>query len=132
MINREIIVVAAALGFLVLSRPYFEALSYGDYENLILTQSLISIPAAAAYYATVPVILAEMFPLNLRCTVLSVLYSTTASLAAGLTPVLSLMLLRKTNSSTSPSLLVVILVVFALIIISTRYLRSEKIDALLD
>ena len=131
MINREIIVVAAALGFLMLSRPYFEALSYGDYENLILIQSLISIPAAA-YYATVPVILAEMFPLNLRCTVLSVLYSTTASLAAGLTPVLSLMLLRKTNSSTSPALLVVVLVIFALTIISTRYLRSGKIDALLD
>lgn len=131
MINREIIVVLAALGFLALSRPYFEALSYGDYENLILIQSLISIPAAA-YYATVPVILAEMFPLNLRCTVLSVLYSTTASLAAGLTPVLSLMLLRETNNSTSPALLVMVLVVFVLTIMSTRYLKSEKIDALLN
>ena len=131
MINRELIVVAAAFGFLALSRPYFEALSYGDYNNLILIQALISIPAAA-YYATVPVILAEMFPLHLRCTVLSVLYSTTASLAAGLTPVLSLMLLRKTNNSTTPSLIVVILVVFTLIIMSAQHLRNEKIDALLD
>ena len=74
----------------------------------------------------------QMFPLHLRCTVLSVLYSTTASLAAGLTPVLSLMLLRKTNSSTTPSLIVVILVVFALAIMWAQHLRSEKIDALLD
>ena len=129
MINREIIVVFAALGFLMLSKPYFEALSYGDYENLILIQSLISIPAAA-YYATVPVILAEMFPLNLRCTVLSVLYSTTASLAAGLAPVLSLMLLKRTNNPASPSLLIVVLVILALTVMWMRYFKTKSLDCI--
>jgi hypothetical protein len=43
-----------------------------------------------------------------------------------------LMLLRKTNNSTTPSLIVVILVVFTLSIMWAQHLRNEKIDALLD
>ena len=102
-VNREKIVIGAGIGFWFLSLPYFYLLSHGNYSVLILIQSLISIPAGA-YYATVPVMLAEMFPLNLRCTVLSVLYSTAASLSAGLTPLLSLMLLERTGSSIAPTL----------------------------
>lgn len=124
-INREKIVIAASLGFWFLSQPYFYLLSHGNYSALILIQCLISIPAGA-YYATVPVMLAEMFPLNLRCTVLSVLYSTAASLSAGLTPLLSLMLLNKTGSSTAPSLLVIVLVVFAFGVMWVRSLKSKK------
>ena len=128
-LNREKIVIAASMGFLLLSQPYLYLLSYGNYGSLILIQSLISIPAGA-YYATVPVMLAEMFPLNLRCTALSILYSTAASLAAGLTPLLSLMLLRKTQSALSPSLLLLILIAFALIVMrrfsKTGLLKNQE------
>ena len=109
-ISREKIVIAASLGFWFLSQPFFYLLAHGNFGMLILSQCLISIPAGA-YYATVPVMLAEMFPLNLRCTVLSVLYATAASLSAGLTPLLSLMLLRNTNSPVAPTLLIFMLVV---------------------
>ncbi|MCX7118312.1 MAG: MFS transporter [Legionellales bacterium] len=109
-ISREKIVIAASLGFWFLSQPFFYLLAHGNFGMLIMSQCLISIPAGA-YYATVPVMLAEMFPLNLRCTVLSVLYATAASLAAGLTPLLSLMLLRRTNSPVAPTLLIFMLVV---------------------
>ena len=126
-INREKIVIAASIGFLILSQPYFYLLSYGNYSSLILVQSLISIPAAA-YYATVPVMLAEMFPINLRCSVLSVLYSVAASLSAGLTPLLSLMLLNKTNNATSPTLLVIVWVFFALMIMWVRVLKIKKTE----
>lgn len=110
-INREKIVFWASLGFWVLAQPYFYLLSSGYYEALVFVQCLISIPAAA-YYATVPVMLAQMFPLNLRCTVLSVLYSVAASLSAGLTPLLSLMLYEKTKIPTAPTMLVFVLVFF--------------------
>lgn len=125
-VNREKIVIAASLGFLILSQPYFYLLSYDNYSALVLIQCLISIPAAA-YYATVPVMLAEMFPINLRCTVLSVLYSTAASLSAGLTPLLSLMLLKKTNNATSPTLLIIILVVFSLGLMWLKHLRKARL-----
>jgi MHS family proline/betaine transporter-like MFS transporter len=112
-LNREKIIINASIGFLVLSQPFFYLLSKGKYSEYVLMQCVISIPAGA-YYATVPVLLAEMFPLNLRCTVLSVLYSIAASLAAGLTPLLSLMLLRKTDNAVSPTLLIILLVIFSL------------------
>ncbi|HGF0864274.1 TPA: MFS transporter, partial [Legionella pneumophila] len=103
-VNRERIMIAASFGFLVLSIPFFYSLSKGDFHQLLLGQTMISIPAGA-YYATVPVILAEMFPLKLRCSVLSVLYSTAASLSAGLAPLISFILVKKTLISTSPSIL---------------------------
>jgi MHS family proline/betaine transporter-like MFS transporter len=124
---REKIVIAASFGFLVLSQPFFYFLSYDNYEVFLLIESLISIPAGA-YYATVPVILAEMFPLNLRCTVLSVLYSTAASLSAGLAPLLSLMLIRLTGNPMSPAILVIALVIISLIIMRLKRLKCRKLE----
>lgn len=112
-INREKIVIVSSLGFLVLSQPFFYLLSYGNFYQLVIAQSLIAIPAGA-YYATVPVMLAEMFPVQLRCTTLSVLYSAAASLSAGLAPLLSLILVKKTGVASSPSWLVFVLVFAAM------------------
>jgi MHS family proline/betaine transporter-like MFS transporter len=124
-INREKIVIAASLGFLVLSQPFFYLLSYGDFHQLVLAQALIAIPAGA-YYATVPVMLAEMFPIKLRCTVLSVLYSTAASLSAGLAPLLSLILVKNTGVASSPSWLVLILVSLAISSMLYKYLIDKR------
>ncbi|HAT9547460.1 TPA: MFS transporter [Legionella pneumophila subsp. pneumophila] len=104
-VDRERIVIFASIGFLILSQPFFYALSNHDIFNLLLGQALIAIPAGA-YYATVPVILSEMFPIKIRCTVLSILYSTAASLSAGLAPLISFLLVKNTGLSSSPSLLV--------------------------
>lgn len=122
-INREKIVIAASIGFLVLSQPFFYMLSYGDFHQLALAQALIAVPAGA-YYATVPVMLSEMFPINLRCTVLSVLYSTAASLSAGLAPLISLLLVKHTQIASAPSLLVFVLVFASMV---AMLLQSQKI-----
>jgi MFS transporter, MHS family, proline/betaine transporter len=128
-INREKIVITACIGFLLISQPFFYLLSNGNFYQLVISQALIAIPAGA-YYATVPVMLAEMFPINLRCTVLSVLYSTAASLSAGLAPLLSLYLVQKTKISISPSLLIFILVclLMSAIFMKSR-IRGNKISS---
>lgn len=115
-VNREKIAISASVGFLFLSQPFFNALSQNLFYQLVLSQALIAIPAGA-YYATVPVLLAEMFPIKLRCTALSILYSTAASLSAGLAPLISILLVKKTNIAASPSILVFILItiIFAMI-----------------
>ncbi|HAT6957095.1 TPA: MFS transporter [Legionella pneumophila subsp. pneumophila] len=124
-VNREKIVIFASIGFLILSQPFFYVLSHHDIYSLLLGQSLIAIPAGA-YYATVPVMLSEMFPIKLRCTVLSILYSAAASLSAGLAPLISLMLVRKTQIPSSPSILVFILVTAAFITMSIKYIHNQK------
>ncbi|MFO9572976.1 MFS transporter [Legionella pneumophila serogroup 1] len=124
-ISREKIVIAASIGFLVLSQPFFNSLSHKIFYQLILSQALIAIPAGA-YYATVPVMLAEMFPIKLRCSVLSILYSIAASLSAGLAPLLSMILVKKTGVASSPSILVFTLIATMFIIIIYRTIKPEK------
>lgn len=124
--NRMNIVIAAAIGFFVLSHPFFYALSHGNYYSLIITQSLIAIPVAA-YAATVPVVLSEMFPINLRCTVLSFLYSIAASLSAGLIPFLTLYLVNKTTLSTYPAWFVLILVLVVLILLNILKKKETRL-----
>ncbi|HDV5709329.1 TPA: MFS transporter [Legionella pneumophila] len=124
-ISREKIVITASIGFLVLSQPFFNALSNKIFYQLILSQALIAIPAGA-YYATVPVMLAEMFPIKLRCSVLSILYSIAASLSAGLAPLLSMIFVKKTGVASSPSILVFTLIAAMFIIIIYRTIKPEK------
>lgn len=123
-VNREKIVIYASVGLLILSHLFFNSLSQNNFYEFVLGQALIAIPAGT-YYATVPVMLAEMFPIKLRCTVLSVLYSTAASLSAGLAPLISFMLVQKTNTPTSPSILILILVAISFMAIFIRS-RSDK------
>lgn len=130
-INREKIVVTACIGFLILAQPFFYALSGGDFYQLILIQALIAIPAGT-YYATVPVMLAEMFPIKLRCTVLSVLYSIAASLSAGLAPLLSLVLVKKTGVASSPSILIFALVICLFLTKSLNRLKNRKYETQLS
>ncbi|MFT4059778.1 MAG: MFS transporter [Legionella sp.] len=112
-ISRERIVAMAGLGFMLFSQPFFYFLATDNFVAFLCSHILISI-AASAYSATVPVILPELFPVNLRCTVLSVIYSSAASLAAGLAPLMSLILVEYTDNSVSPSWLLICLVVLAL------------------
>ena len=123
-INREKILIAATIGFLLVSQPFFYLLSHGTVYQLTLCQALIAIPAGA-YYATVPVMLAEMFPINLRCTVLSVLYSVAASLSAGLTPLLSLILVEKTKITCAPSLIILFLSFIVFICCHMQRIKSK-------
>ncbi|KTC76197.1 proline/betaine transporter ProP6 [Legionella birminghamensis] len=123
-VNRETIVVVASLGFMILSQPFFNSLSQDVFYRFILSQALIAIPAGA-YYATVPVMLAEMFPIKLRCTVLSILYSIAASLSAGLAPLISLLLVKKTSIAASPSILVFILITIIFMIMIYRRTKEK-------
>lgn len=121
-LSQQKMILIAALGFLGLSQPFLFILSYGTFFQFIIIQCLISVPSAI-YCATVPVMLTNMFPINLRCTVLSVLYSSAASLSAGLTPLLSLILLKKTHIATAPALLVAVLVMLTIL---TMFLKMMK------
>lgn len=101
----------SSFALLLLSPYFFQALSGDSLQYLILTQVFVSIPTAA-FCAVVPVMLAEMFPLELRCTVLSTLYAISASLAAGLVPMLALYLVKQTHNPSSPSWIITCLVLF--------------------
>jgi len=101
----------SSFALLLLAPYFFQALSGHSLQHLMLMQAFVSIPTAA-FCAVVPVMLAEMFPLKLRCTVLSTLYAISASCAAGLVPLIAFYLVRETNNPSSPSWIITCLVLF--------------------
>lgn len=113
----------ASSGLLVLAYPFMQGINYGSPGYYIAMQLLISIPCAC-YYSVATVLLTELFPLPIRCTALSIVFSIAASLAAGLPPLLSDYLTRKTQMPSSPSLIIIVLAIIVLInikILAQRY-----------
>ncbi len=109
-IDRNKIIMIASLLLCCLLKLYFYLLSHDNFLWLLLSHSLISIPAAA-YYAILPVILVEMFPIRVRCTVLAILYATASCFAAGLTLLLALMLAKQIYYDLISILLIAFLVI---------------------
>ena len=126
-LNQEKIIVYSVLGLLLFSYLYFYSLTTGYFLEYLMIQVLISIPSGF-YYATVPVMLTNMFPLNLRCTVLSVIYSIAASLSAGLTPLFSFLLIQKTHLSFAPCFIIAGIVVLVLGILMMNFAKNKSLN----
>lgn len=121
--DRLKILTFASSGLLVLAYPFMYGINYGSAGYYILMQLLISIPCAC-YYSVATVLLTELFPLQIRCTALSIVYSIAASLAAGVPPLLSDYLARTTKMPSSPSLIIIVLAAIVLTnikILAQRY-----------
>lgn len=104
----------ASLSFLVLAFPYFWFLSYGSYQQILILKLLFCIPSAC-FYSIAPVLITESFPIKLRCTSLALIYQITASVAAGLTPLIMLYIVNHTsNAEYSPAYFLIISIVFCL------------------
>jgi MHS family proline/betaine transporter-like MFS transporter len=91
-------------GILMLSYPFMLAVNLGNINQFFIMQLLIAIPCAG-YYSVCSVILTELFPLQIRCTALSITFSIASSIAAGAPPILADYLVRVTKSPISPCLI---------------------------
>ncbi|HSW68792.1 MAG TPA: MFS transporter [Gammaproteobacteria bacterium] len=89
--NRVNMLIAATISLLILSLPAFWYFTYGNPMIVLFFKTLISIPLAC-YFCIAPVIISETFPLKIRCTSIALIYQISASLSAGLTPIIMLYL----------------------------------------
>ncbi|MFI4918626.1 MAG: MFS transporter [Legionellales bacterium] len=112
----------ASSGLLMLAYPFMHVINYGSAGSFILMQLVISIPCAC-YYSVATVLLTELFPLQIRCTALSIVFSIAASIASGLPPLLSDYLARTTKMPSSPSL---IIMVFAAIVLLNIKILAQR------
>lgn len=113
----------ATIGLLLTAYPFMQAVNFGSAYSLLGMQLMISIPCAC-YYSVSSVLLTELFPLPIRCTVLSIIFSIAASLAAGVPPLLANFLARQTHSPNSPCLIMItlsIIVLFNIKVLASRY-----------
>ena len=89
--------------------PYFICMSSGSFYQVLCIHTLIAIPCACIFAIT-PVLITELFPLEVRCSMTGLIYSIAACVGGGLTPVLAL---KISNQPYSPVLLGSIILTFA-------------------
>ncbi len=125
--DRLKMVAAATIGLWILSYPFMYAVNFGSAGYFMLMQLIISIPCAC-YYSVSSVLLTELFPLPIRCTALSIVFSIAASLASGLPPLLSDYLVRTTHLPSSPCLIMMTLscIVLVNIKILAQHYRLQR------
>ena len=112
--DRLRMLILASVGLFFAAYPFMLAINSGNAFAYIGLQLLVSIPCAC-YYSVSSVLLTELFPLRIRCTALSIIFSIAASLASGLPPLLSNWLVIKTQQPNVPCLIMMFMAVAVLI-----------------
>lgn len=114
-------------GLLMLSYPFMQAINSGNSSYYLIMQLLIAIPCAG-YYSVCSVLLTELFPIQIRCTALSITFSIAASIAAGAPPVVADHLIRLTHSANAPCLIIISISAIMLLNIRqlSRHYRSGR------
>ncbi|MFC3909312.1 MFS transporter [Legionella dresdenensis] len=79
------------------SLPYFSVISSGGFYQVLLAHILIAIPCACIFAVT-PVLITEIFPLSIRCSITNLVYSLAACLGGGVTPMIAFKLVPYGNS----------------------------------
>lgn len=93
-------------GLLMLAYPLMVVIHSGNIFGIFMVQLFISIPCAG-YYSVCSVLLVELFPMQIRCTVLSLTFSLAAGIAASL-PILINGIAHITHWPNSPCLVMII------------------------
>jgi MHS family proline/betaine transporter-like MFS transporter len=128
-IGRKPILLASALGYLVLSYPLF-LLVTGTKSGLGLgiTQA-VSAVLLAMYAGPLCAVLSELFPTKVRFTALSIGYSLAVTLFGGFAPFIATFLIQQTGSPLSPSAFIVFgAVISAATLISIKDRTNAPLD----
>ncbi len=118
------------------SIPAFWYLSNGSYLEVMVSKLWMAIPCAC-FFSLAPVVIAETFPLKIRCTIIALIYQISSSLGSGLTPLIILYILHNTNINYSPGYFLLasaIIGIIGLFIVKKRsinYLSTIKSDSIL-
>lgn len=113
----------ASFGLFTLGYPFMYAISYGSLPYFVLMQALISI-ACAAYYSVATVLLTEFFPVHIRCTTLSLVFSVSASLGSGVPPMVGNYLTHVTQNPSAPG--IIILLLSGIVMLNCKLLKQRQ------
>ncbi len=112
----------SSLGLLIGALPFMMAINSGNPSMFIMMQLLISV-FCACYYSVSSVLLTELFPLQIRCTALSIIFSIAASLASGVPPLVANWLVLKTQLPNIPC--VIMMAMAGTVLVNAFWLRRH-------
>lgn len=117
---------AAAVGIIIVAYPLFAWLAeLPTIERLLLVQVALG-TLTACYVGSLPALMAELFPVRVRTTGLSISYSIGVALFGGFAPSIHVWLIRHTESAVAPSYYLIIAGVISLA--SLHVARRLEID----
>lgn len=117
--KRNNVIMYAILGLILFSLPYFYLVGTGSTFEIILAQMVLGI-FAGAFIAPTNAFLAEQFPVNLRCTGVSVGYNTGFAITSGLYPILAFRIIELTGNVCAPAVFMIVFGLLALLAITTK------------
>lgn len=120
--DRLQILMISSAALVVSAYPFMVAINSGNVYAFVLMQLLISIPCAS-YYSVSSVILTELFPLQIRCTTLSIVFSIAASLASGFPPLIANWLVQTFHRPSAPC--IIMMVMGAAVLINAFILKRD-------
>ena len=123
---RNKIVRGAVAGILFFSGPYFFLLQTGFPPVICAAQMLFGM-LAGSFIAPINALLAEFFPVEVRCTGISVGYNTGYAFTSGLYPLLAFYLIEVTGCLYMPSLFPFFFAALALYVIYIRHKKTSII-----
>lgn len=95
---------AATGGMLLLAWPLFWMLHHSDFTVILLGQIGFAV-LSACFWGVVPATMVELVPYRIRCTVLSVGYNTGMAILGGLTPMVAIYTVKRSEYDLSPAFL---------------------------
>jgi MHS family proline/betaine transporter-like MFS transporter len=106
-VGRRPVILAGAIGSVVLAYPAYVLLSLGTFAGALSGQLLIWL-GSAVLSAACPAAFAEMFPTRLRTSAVGISYAAAFALFGGTTPVVSTWLIELTGSVIAPAAFIVV------------------------
>lgn len=100
--GRKPIFLMGLIPFLLLIFPIFWLLSSGNWWNILWSELLLAL-ILAPINATVPTMLAEMFPTNIRASGVSLSYNVAQAVFGGTLPLIALTLIEFTGNKFAPA-----------------------------
>ncbi len=115
----------AATAFLLFSYPAFVIFSHGNVVECWLMQLFFAV-VMAAVYGVLPVVIVELFPVDVRYSASSFVCNVSAAIFGGTAPWFSTWLIYKTELLTSPAFYLMLVSIFGFIAIQGMQFVSKK------
>ena len=115
-LGRKPLLLAATGGMFVLAWPLFWMLHHQDLLVILPGQIGFAV-LSAAFWGTAPTTMVELVPYRVRCTVLSVGYNTGMAILGGLTPMIAVYTIQRSQYDLSPAFLLMAAALVSFIVV---------------
>jgi len=115
--GRKPVLLVAAGGMLLMAWPLFWMLHHNTPLVILLGQIGFAV-LSACFWGTIPATMVELVPERVRCTVLSLGYNTGMAILGGLTPMVAVYTIKRSQYDLSPAFLLIAAAAVSLIVVA--------------